>query len=168
MAKAARLTCVLALVSAAGASAPAAKKVAATQPEVKFRVMETPYSLAENAVDPLVKETSKYVAIVRADDRGLGGLRPNLSHRLAEFVDKTPREVLADDVVRAFLKTQLGRTIIRHVEPLGRGVPRAARSSDMRGTRVPGGVRSPVGRTGAPSYSTRMGGARRGLYPMSL
>ena len=58
MAKVTRLTCVLALVSATGASAPDAGRVAATQPEVKFRVMETPYALAENAVGPLVKETS--------------------------------------------------------------------------------------------------------------
>lgn len=151
-----RLTCVLALVSATGASAPAAGPVATTQPKVKFRVMETPYTLLENAVDPLVKETSKYVAIVRADDRGLGAYLSDLSVRLPEFVDKTPREVLADDVVRAFLKTQLGHAIIlRRVEPLGRGVPRGARPSSMGPMTGSVPVRPPSAYAGTSSSAMR-------------
>jgi len=106
--RAAKSTCVLLSLLAMSLAAPAQEKPPATQPEVKFKLVKTPYAVEITEGDVLA-EAFHYVAVVRVASVGFG--TSNLRDFLASCVRNTPKDVLASDYVRSFLATQGDRAI---------------------------------------------------------
>ncbi len=122
--RAAKSACVLLSLLAMSLAAPAMEKPPATQPEVNFKLVKTPYAV-EIIEGDVLAEAFHYVAVVRVASVAFG--TSNLRDFLANCVSHTPKDVLASDYVRSFLATQGEGAIrcklvsMRDLEPRGIG-----------------------------------------------